>query len=166
MEHPHHRDVAKLRWDRVAVKLDLALHSVQSPVTPFSTIRVPWADLPMTLAERGLLLRGLPAVCIPVPDKYVHEDKVHDSLVLWSNEQLEALDRALSSRSLTIVPREPLCTFHHLHLYSRAILSVPIFIARRAIFELVDGDGRRRDSTLGFSEDWQLRHMFTEPIYL
>lgn len=166
MEHSQSQDVTTLRWDRVAVKLDLALHSVQSPVMPFDSIRITWADVPTTLAERGLLLQGLPAVCIPAPDKYVHEDKVHDSLFLWSSERLEALDKALSNGTLTIVPREPLCAFGYLHSHFRAILRPPIFIARRVIFELVDGDGRRRDSTLGFSEDWQLRNMFTEQVYL
>ena len=119
MEHPHPPDVTVFLWDRVALKLNLVLHSVPSPVAPFDSTRIAWADIPMCLAERGLLLQGLPAVCLPTPDNYALDDRVSDSLSLWSNERLQALDSALTTRTLTIVPREPLGTSRCLDQRSR-----------------------------------------------
>lgn len=146
MDHPPLQDAPDLRWESVATKLERLLQGFSAPVISFDINGTAWPELPASLAQRGLLLVGVPAVCIPAPDSYARADRVHDALFLWSKEKLRALNSALVNHTLSVVVREPL--------------------SRKAIFQLVDAAGNRRDSTLGFSESWQLKNLFAEQIYL
>lgn len=113
MDNPLLQDAPDVRWQLVAIKLEHLLQSVPSTVTPFDNDAVAWSNLPASLAQRGLVLRGMPAACIPRPDDYVHGDKVYDDLFRWSQEKLLALDYALDNNDLTVAVREPLCALHH-----------------------------------------------------
>ncbi|PVF97943.1 hypothetical protein CPB86DRAFT_807023 [Serendipita vermifera] len=136
-------------WEIVQRKLDGLLFVVPSPsggpgvLESGNGINTRWHELPRSLAERGLVLKGLPAVCEPI----VRADRVCDPpLAQWPHERISALRRALDLKQIVIVPREPL--------------------SRRVIFELVDEDGTRRDaSSTAFSEDWHSRFTFNPRIY-
>lgn len=67
-----------------------------------------WADIPQILANRGLFLRGLPAICAPD----VRDDRVHSDLISWSKQQLLELEKALDQNVVGILERQPLCKCH------------------------------------------------------
>jgi hypothetical protein len=95
------------QWEIVQRKLDSLLFVYACPAGGFET-STKWHDLPRSLAERGLVLKGLPAVCEPI----VRADRVCDPPISqWPHERLAALHRALDEKSIVLVPRDPISEF-------------------------------------------------------
>ncbi|KAG9056745.1 hypothetical protein FS842_009764 [Serendipita sp. 407] len=91
---------------------------------------LPWSNLPRHLAARTKYLAGFPAVCAPV---VINESVITASGPYgWSDEQWDALEKALEANAISIVPA------HN----------------KRALFELVEEDGTRTESLLGYSRQW------------
>ncbi|KAG8831577.1 hypothetical protein FRC17_002930 [Serendipita sp. 399] len=91
---------------------------------------LPWSNLPRHLAARSKYLAGFPSNCAPV----VINDLVVDATgpYEWSDEQWNALDKALEADSIEVLPA----------------------LNKRALFELVEEDGSRKPSLLGYSRQW------------
>ncbi|CAG7855010.1 SubName: Full=Uncharacterized protein {ECO:0000313/EMBL:CCA77718.1} [Serendipita indica DSM 11827] len=99
-------------------------------------IPIPWLGLPYLLAERRQYLRGVPYVCLP----FITEDQVDDrsNPARWTQEMATAMNWAMVTSTLRIATRET---------------------GRRVLFEVIGPDGRRADSTLGFSDEWVDHHL-------
>lgn len=119
--------------------------------------KILWKDIPRTLAERGFYLSGVPSMCAPI----VRDDVVQDDYHMWSHDQLQVMHSALQRDILRIKFRNPVCPLPRFPLNARAD-AIP---AHSVIFELDEGDGTMKDSTLGFSALWRHNHMFPESAY-
>lgn len=91
-------------WEVVSRSLQQLFRNQTHLTVPFKAVS--WHSIPKALAERGLYLQGVPAICAPV----VRGNNVQDDLSTWTQEKLNALDMALQNRSIQILPREPVCT--------------------------------------------------------
>lgn len=98
---------------------------------------LPWTQLPRHLAARRYYLAGFPDVCAPVVDNDLV--LIQSGPRYWDDAQWEALEKALKEDKIDAFPSP-----------------------RKAMFELVEKDGKLTMSNLGYSKSWLQSHFGTE----
>lgn len=118
--------------------------------------RIPWLQLPQTLAHRRGFISGCPIECHPI----VEDDIVAElsSPYFWNESQLSLMTDAFTKNKVSIAGRHPgACLAYH---YITVLI---VSESDRNVLFTYEKDGLVIDSTCGFSPQWLKLNLHSIP---